>query len=62
MEVIRNHLNLVFKHEIDPIRNDATKANSVDELNDAHEGFIEPGSPSGPWTPGGHGNDTLVRC
>ena len=45
-EIIKNHLNLVFKHEIDPLRESQTTT-SVDVLNHAH-------SPSN--------NDTLLRC
>ena len=45
-EVIQNHLNLVFKHEIDPLRESETTT-PTDKLNLLH-------NPSG--------NDTLVRC
>ena len=35
VEIIKNHLNLVFKHEIDPLRDSQTTTpNSV--LNNAH--------------------------
>ncbi len=34
-EVIKNHLNLVFKHEIDPLRESQTST-SVDILNSTH--------------------------
>lgn len=52
VEVIKNHLNLVFKHEIDPLRESETTA-SADELNQAHSG-IKPNN--------GLTNDTLIRC
>lgn len=34
-EIIKNHLNLVFKHEIDPLREEQTPA-TKQELNQAH--------------------------
>ena len=34
-EVIKNHLNLVFKHEIDPLRENQTTT-PVSVLNNAH--------------------------
>lgn len=37
-EVIQNHLNLVFKHEIDPLREGETPA-SPNELNNIHAGM-----------------------
>jgi hypothetical protein len=46
-QVIQNHLNLVFKHEIDPMREDETTATPT-TLNTAHGG--------------GQGNDTSFRC
>jgi len=46
-ETIKNHLHLVFKHEIDPLREQQTTA-TASQLNKAHK----PGS----------GNDSLVRC
>ena len=46
VKVIKNHLYLVFKHEIDPLRESETTA-PTDELNATHNGA---------------GNDTLVRC
>ena len=36
-KVIQNHLNLVFKHEIDPLRESETPA-SKEELNSFHSG------------------------
>jgi len=53
VEIIKNHLNLVFKHEIDPIRN-AESELSPAVLQEIHDGIKFP--------PGGHGNDMLVRC
>ena len=52
VKIIKNHLNLVFKHEIDPLRESETTT-SVDVLNNAHNGF-KPNS--------GLNNDTLLRC
>lgn len=49
-EVIKNHLNLVFKHEIDPLRESQTTTD-VAVLNETHK-------PSA-WK---SGNDTMVRC
>jgi hypothetical protein len=49
-KVIKNHLHLVFKHEIDPLRESQT-ITSVLDLNEAHTGTGY--SPS---------NDVLVRC
>lgn len=46
VKVIRNHLDLVFKHEIDPLRENQTTTNAS-VLNNAH-------------TPGN--NDIHVRC
>lgn len=34
-EIIKNHLNLVFLHEIDPLRETQTKT-TVKSLNNAH--------------------------
>lgn len=48
VETIKNHLNLVFKHEIDPMRDKQTPT-PTSVLNQAH-------------TPLHNGNDTLVRC
>ena len=38
VKIIKNHLHLVFKHEIDPLRESQTTA-TVEELNNAHSGF-----------------------
>jgi len=40
LEVIKNHINLVFKHEIDPLRDSQTSTpasilNSIHSLNDS---------------------------
>jgi len=51
VEIIKNHLNLVFKHEIDPIRESETIA-TKEELNAAHK----------PQLPVFGGNDPQVRC
>ena len=50
-EIIKNHLNLVFKHEIDPLRESETDT-PVSVLNDTHK-------PSKPFP---FHNDPLVRC
>lgn len=38
IDVIRNHLNLVFKHEIDPSLNEGKTKEEVQELQDVHDG------------------------
>ena len=49
-QIIKNHLKLVFKHEIDPLRQTQTTT-VVDVLDAAHNG------PN--WTPL---NDPQIRC
>ena len=56
VKIIKSHLNLVFKHEIDPLRESETTA-SVDELNAAHNGVKPSKKPNN-----GLSNDTLLRC
>lgn len=58
VEIIKNHLNLVFKHEIDPMRESETTTPS-NVLNQTHQGksaFKTPG-----YIPDSK-NDQLVRC
>lgn len=43
-KIIRNHLNLVFKHEIDPSMPDPDG-----ELQDAHDGVEHPRPPFRPY-------------
>ena len=38
VEMIKNHLNLVFKHEIDPSLNEGKTKEEVQELQDVHDG------------------------
>jgi hypothetical protein len=38
VEIIKNHLNLVFKHEIDPSLNEGKSKEEVKELQDVHDG------------------------
>ncbi len=38
VEIIKNHLNLVFKHEIDPSLNEGKSKEEVKELQDVHNG------------------------
>jgi hypothetical protein len=51
VEIIKNHLNLVFKHEIDPSLNEGKSKEEVKELHDIHDGkkklsdFIKNGPP-----------------
>ena len=52
VEIIKNHLDLTFVHEIDPLREEETKA-TVEELNNAHSGKI----PNN-----GNSNDKNARC
>lgn len=47
-EIIKNHLNLVFKHEIDPLRNSETTTEQP-VLNVTHQPVVT-------------GNDMLIRC
>ncbi len=49
-ELIKNHLNLVFKHEIDPLRESETEA-TKEELNATHNNWPRKGP-----------NDILMRC
>jgi predicted PolB exonuclease-like 3'-5' exonuclease len=37
-EMIKNHLNLVFKHEIDPSLNGSKSKEEVQDLQDIHDG------------------------
>jgi hypothetical protein len=48
-ELIKNHLHLVFKHEIDPLRESQTTT-PLAELNQAHTPYHNPM------------NDVLVKC
>ena len=41
IDVIRNHLNLVFKHEIDPSLNAGKTGEEVKELQDVHDGKFD---------------------
>jgi hypothetical protein len=41
VEIIKNHLNLVFKHEIDPSLNEGKSKEEVKELQDVHDGKKE---------------------
>lgn len=47
VEIIKNHLNLVFKHEIDPLVESKSPLQKA-VLNNLHSG--------------NSGNDTLIRC
>ena len=46
-EVIKKHLNLVFKHEIDPSMGDVEHQNKLNEIHNTKPNF---------------GKDTLIRC
>lgn len=46
-KIVKDHLNLVFLHEIDPMREEESNA-TKEELNHVHNG--------------GHSNDELYRC
>ncbi len=48
VQIIKNHLNLVFKHEIDPLRDSQTTAKPGD-LSSLHD-YSQPN------------NDMLIRC
>ena len=54
VRVIKNHLNLVFLHEIDPLRESQTTAKS-EELQQVHDNNTKSATGLMP-------NDTLVRC
>lgn len=56
VEIIKNHLNLVFKHEIDPSLNEGKTGKEVKELHDIHDGKLE--KP----TPQPKKDNTLIRC
>ena len=49
-KIIQTHINLVFKHEIDPMYDGDQK-----ELQDIHDGGL-------PWAPHTPPNDPLIRC
>jgi hypothetical protein len=40
-EMIKSHLNLVFKHEIDPSLNEGKSKEEVQELQDVHDGKVD---------------------
>ena len=42
VEIIKNHLNLVFKHDIDPSLNEGKTKEEVKELQDVHDGKFDP--------------------
>ena len=46
VEMIKNHLNLVFKHEIDPSLNEGKTGEEVKELQDVHDGKLEKPTPA----------------
>ncbi len=63
IRVLRNHLNMVFKHEIDPSHGDAAHQ---EELAKAHEGKSSsasspPENPSPPPKKGSLGGDSGYR-
>lgn len=45
VELIKNHLNLVFKHEIDPSLNVGKTGEEVKELQDVHDGKMKKPTP-----------------
>ena len=45
VEIIKNHLNLVFKHEIDPSLNEGKSKVEVQELQDVHDGEVKKPTP-----------------
>jgi len=40
-EMIKSHLNLVFKHEIDPSLNEGKSKEEVKQLQDIHDGKVD---------------------
>lgn len=57
VKIIKNHLNLVFKHEIDPSIDNGDKKIQED-LQEIHDG-PNPGNQNGEFLPGA---DFLLRC
>jgi len=41
VEMIKNHLNLVFKHEIDPSLNEGKSKEEVQDLQHIHDGKVD---------------------
>jgi hypothetical protein len=41
VEMIKSHLNLVFKHEIDPSLNEGKTKVEVQDLQDVHDGKVD---------------------
>ncbi len=54
LQIVRNHLNMVFKHEIDPSHGDAAHQ---EVLQAAHEG-----KPQAPAKRPPHSGSTILRC
>jgi hypothetical protein len=69
VEVLKNHLSLVFKHEIDPMRLNETQATEA-ELNEAHTPYhtvmgmfpLLDGNKLTNVNDFPSGNDPLIRC
>jgi hypothetical protein len=59
VEMIKRHLNLVFKHEIDPTFGDNEKQ---EVLNQIHEGKLQGPPPPQPPPPPFSSATTLIRC
>lgn len=55
IEVIKNHLNLVFKHEIDVESNSKLTGDQINNLNKIHVGAKNPKDDFDPHT-------TVLRC
>lgn len=41
LDIVKAHLNLVFKHEIDPLLNEGKTEGQIKELQDIHDGKKE---------------------
>lgn len=41
LTIVKNHLNLVFLHEIDPSLNEGKTTEEVEKLHDVHDGKVD---------------------
>jgi hypothetical protein len=58
-DLIRRHLNMVFKHEIDPSYGDASVQNILNEL---HGAYTKPNPGDPPTLAWQNAKDELFRC
>jgi len=73
VKCIRNHLNMVFKHEIDPSMGDSEHQGKLTALHEGHLGLTNPGGTGQrltaeetqlefPFINHGHFDNTKARC